>query len=431
MGRLLVITLLLALVGQGGVAQTDEPPLVVPFAPIPPFMYRAPDGARTGFMVELSEMIGAEIGVEIDYLDLDDAPAVVAAQASGQSQMIAGLVQLPFLTQTNLYAAEVAREELRIAVLESRRTELANGPMAGLRIAVLEPVVGPVEPLLSRNIRMDFEAPPGALMALLTDQVDAVMLPPTVVYYLARQAGLDGRIAFVGEPLWTNERRVVVHQSRSHLLEPINAVLARLEEDGRLEELRQRYKISVPPPPPDVLTVGVIDFGIYSKVNDDGTFSGFSVEALGQLADRAGLELEFVEISNEEWSMGPGVGPYDILPQISINAERAARMDFTQPVESASYGIFMRRGETEGVTGLDDLQDLRVRAIRVSQSNQHAQEAGLPEIRPFETLKEMSDALRREEIDAVINLIEPFEALLKAEGATDEIEQVEPPYIVV
>ena len=49
-----------------------QEPLVVPFTKAPAFMERTVDGARTGFIVDLAELIGAEIGVPIAYLDVDE-----------------------------------------------------------------------------------------------------------------------------------------------------------------------------------------------------------------------------------------------------------------------------------------------------------------------------------------------------------------------
>ena len=406
-------------------------PLVVPFAPFPPFLFLDENGQRTGFIADLAETIGSEIGTPIEYLDVANAREWVAVQASGQTEMIPGVLKLPPLTGTNVFSREVAADVLRPAVLSSNQELLSSGILEGKRVAIVPPAVGSNEPILDQNIPVEYASPQAALFDLLSGQVDAVLLPPPVVYGLARDAGVDGRIAFIGDPLLEATRHVALHENRAELLGPINEAIARMEADGRLEALRQRYNVTIPPPPPDVLTVGVTDFGNYSIVNEDGTFSGFAVEALTDLAARARLQIEFVSITADEWRLGPGAGPFDMLPQISISPERAAVMDLTTPIERGSFSIFVRAGEGVGIEGLDDLVQLRVGVQEVSRSSREAVEAGVEQIFIYETLEEMTRALDAGDIDAFLYSTRTAQEVIGQQGLADRLVAVQPPYIVV
>jgi len=78
---LALVSLLLGLPMHLSAQDTPEP-LVVPFASIPPFGLRDHNGDRSGFIVDLAEMIGSEIGVPIDFVDVVDSTQFVAAAAT-------------------------------------------------------------------------------------------------------------------------------------------------------------------------------------------------------------------------------------------------------------------------------------------------------------------------------------------------------------
>ena len=247
--RILAIVLLMLGFGQELQSQTTPAePLVVPFASFPPFQYLNEDGQRSGFMVDLAELIGAEIGVPIAYLDVPNARAWVAAQVRGDTQLLPGVVQLPPLGSTNVYSTRVATDVLRPAVQVNNDALIASGVLSGQRVGVVPPSEGASEPVLSANTKVEFGNPHTALMQLLSGNVDALLAPPAVLYAIARKARLEGRIAFIGEPLRISPRYIALHNSRSELLAPINAAIARIESDGRLEAIRQRHNITLPPP---------------------------------------------------------------------------------------------------------------------------------------------------------------------------------------
>ncbi|MEO1613150.1 MAG: transporter substrate-binding domain-containing protein [Pseudomonadota bacterium] len=228
--RLLYALSLLVISATPLSAQEDaSSPLVVPFAQFPPFLFLDEDGDRTGFIVDLAEMLGSEIAVPIEYLDVPNAREGVAAQASGGSQLLPGVLKLPQLRATSLFSREVAADVLRPAVLASNAELIELGMLNGKRVAVVPPVIGSADPVLDQNISVEFASPQEAVIALLAAKVDAVLLPPPVVYGIAREAGFDGRIAFIGDPLQSATRHIALHESRASLMPAINAAVARME----------------------------------------------------------------------------------------------------------------------------------------------------------------------------------------------------------
>jgi len=144
---LALVSLLLGLPMHLSAQDTPEP-LVVPFASIPPFGLRDHNGDRSGFIVDLAEMIGSEIGVPIDFVDVVDSTQFVAAQASGQSNFLPGILPLSELVETNVFSDQVAIDELRPAVLTKNLASAKEQGLVDLRVAVVPPTASSNHPVL-------------------------------------------------------------------------------------------------------------------------------------------------------------------------------------------------------------------------------------------------------------------------------------------
>ena len=412
--------------------ETSPEPIVVPFFVLPPFMELDSDGNRTGFFIDLARQIGAEIQVPLEFVDVGSIEAAIKAQISGRTTMVAGITSLPALELTSLFSDAVATDRVRLSVVRGRGTELSSFQNNERRIGIVPPTENEKDrAVLAGNQAVEFASIEAAILGLLVGEIDALLMAETAVFNIARRAGIDGRLQFADPPIREIDRVVVLHNSRSDLLAPINAAIARMEADGRLEDLRRQYGIVVPPPPPDVLTVGITDFGQYTVVNNNGSFSGFSYDVFVDLAELAALELEFVALTGEEWSRAIQEGIVDALPQLSISSERAAIMDFTLPLERSAFGIFTRAGEASAIRGLDDLHDLTVGVQEVSRSNRDAREAGLPNLLTFGNLQELTDALAAETIDAFLYSVAPVQAEIDSGTSAVRIEMIDPPYLRV
>lgn len=84
------------------------------------------------------------------------------------------------------------------------------------------------------------------------------------------------------------------------------AVRGAIQADGTMTALLTAWNILPAVPPPEVLTVGLAEFAPYQVSRPDGTMTGYGVETLRTVARRAGLTLEFRQISSEDWAPAPG-----------------------------------------------------------------------------------------------------------------------------
>jgi len=353
----------LALSTGAAVAAEDAPrydKVVMPWGNVPPLLMRGEDGAPTGFAVELARLVADEVGFELELKYYGPIPDIAAAQASGETDMLVAVGMGPVFQPTNMASRPISEVQVRLAIPIERADSFDPDNLAGLRIGAVPPTIAADPALFPAATLVEQPGPEEALISLLSGDVDAVSYPVNVLFAMTRATRLDGRIAFVGDPLKTIQRVIVLHESRAELLDPVNVALEKFEADGTLEQLRAKYLISNPAPVPDVLTVGVHHVPPFVDMAADGTATGFGVEVLEDLMDLAGLRFRYQPITDEEFGQGPRDGVADIVPMMAWNAARETRMDFTFPTHRVPFSIFTLADAPQRPQSLDDLAGLRV-----------------------------------------------------------------------
>ncbi len=92
--------------------------------------------------------------------------------------------------------------------------------------------------------------------------------------------------------------------------------------------------------PAELLRVGIKQAVPFSIRDEDGTWSGISVELWREVAKDLGYRYEFVELPLEELLTSVEVGDVDVaLGAITATADREQRMDFTHPYFNSGLGI--------------------------------------------------------------------------------------------
>lgn len=412
-------------------AQQSPDPLVVGVISFPPFIQTDTDGRRSGYMIDLAREIADEIDVPIEFREFDGIGPFFQAQIQGETHLMAGVAALPPLLATNTLSQPIAKARVRIAVRSEDKTVHSEGPLSGIRLGFVPPTVGADEKaVLDQNTAVEFSSTDSAIMGLLTKTVDALLIAEVAVFSTARRGRLDHRIALVGPPVREFDRVVAVHDSRKDLQPAINEAIARISADGRLSDLRRKYFLELPPLAPDVLRVGVFHFPPFQVVQEDGSFTGLSVENLRELASRAGIAVSFEEITLDQWREGPQPGSYDMLPQVGVDAERSARMDFSYPVDEASFSIFTRVGEADGIASLDDLADRKVGVQQANLAYRIAREHGNLDLILAKDPDDLLETLLDGRSDAILYPTLHIQTSAQKLGVTDKIHEVTPPFFI-
>ncbi|WP_370313098.1 transporter substrate-binding domain-containing protein [Sagittula sp.] len=433
--RLLVRVLLAAAVALihafPAAAQTAaEDRVVVPWGPLSG-VYEQTDIGLTGFFAELALEIGSRADLEVEFRRYPTYPAALAAQAAGETDMIAGVVDLPILRGNVLLSEPIAETAVYLFVRSEARSDTTMESMAGRRIGVLRDTAwSDLADLQGRAEVVAFDTVSAAFAALLVGQVDGVVALHKAGVDFLRKSRLDYRIRIGGEPLRRELHYVALSPDRADLMPRINRALDGMRADGTLADLLQWWNMVPPEPAPEVLTVGVTHFPPYQVVNGDGTFTGYGVETLRGLAARAGLALQYKGITVEEWAQGPGPGRYDLLPPISVTGEKQQTMDFSIPIQQSPYAIFMRAGEGEDVKGLDDLEGRPVGVRENNYAAQLAQNHGGLTLSTYPDEFGLFDGLLRGEVDAVLYASVPAREALARSGRSQDVREIQPPFEV-
>ncbi|WP_108259313.1 substrate-binding periplasmic protein [Mangrovicoccus ximenensis] len=346
--------------------------LSVPWVDWPGAYEKDEHGKLTGFYAELARAVAEEAGFELIFVEFASPKAALVAQRTGVTDLLAGPPELPIL-DTNIASDPVGETAVYLFVPEREGPAPTIEDMRGRRIGVIGETDGADLGHLGGRAGevVAFTDARDAFGALIMGKIDGVVTAYKMATDLLRQTRLDYRVRTVDPALRSDDLHVMLSPRRAALAPKVNAAIAALSESGKLARLLEHWNIRRPAAVPPVLTVGVTHFPPYQVVRGDGTVTGYGVEALRQLADRAGLRLHFTPISSDDWARGPSGGSYDLLPPLSITESKQEVMDFTIPLQQSPYSIFVRKGEGQGIAGLGDLAGMRVAIAANSWARQH------------------------------------------------------------
>ncbi|WP_420003029.1 transporter substrate-binding domain-containing protein [Arenibacterium sp. LLYu02] len=405
-------------------------PLVVPWTEAPPLMGRDDEGNPEGFSIDLARALAEILGRELEFKFYNSIPEVVAAQNQGEAQLLSGVATGPALEPNNLVSDPVARVQIRLGVPVENMAHFSGDQLEASRIAVVPPTLGSDPALLPGATLVPFTTPESALLSVLNGANDAIAYPVSALFSMMRAARLDGRLGFVGGPILDSTRHVILHKSQADLLPEINAAIADLEANGKLEDLRIRYLMNIPEPVPEVLTVGIHRVPPFVDLTEDGEPTGFGVEVLQDLADLAGLQLTFKQITDAEFGRGPRAGAFDLVPMMASNEDRATRMDFTFSTHRVPFSIFTLKTTEAAPETLADLRGLTVAVEKGKNTAQLAEDFGGLTLVYVEGKDGTMNALLSGEAQALLSPTDAFWTHVTERGTAEQFKASAEPFWV-
>jgi polar amino acid transport system substrate-binding protein len=144
----------------------------------------------------------------------------------------------------------------------------------------------------------------------------------------------------------------------------------------------------------------------WQNQTEAGTFEGFEVDIVNEIARRMGREVEIQPYDFRALFVATASGRADmVISSLTITDERLAEQSFTQPYVSGALGIGTTAGA--GIDSLDDLNGRIVGAIATSFGEAYVQERqaeiGFAELRSYDTVANMLTDLQAGRVDAVVN----------------------------
>jgi polar amino acid transport system substrate-binding protein len=216
-------------------------------APYPPFIIGTPeDPDFTGYEIDLFNAVADQLGYEVEYTNTgfntifrDTAnglfdTAVASSTIDAEREQVVDFTD-PFYAASNALLVSEGSDIQSVDDLSGKIVGTQDGTTQE-KFATNETDAGEVR---------GFPQGPDAISALVTGQVDAVIIEqPVAADAVEKQGGVE-----IVEELETGELfGWSVAPDNDSLREAFNEALATLKEDGTMEDLYQQYFNTAPPP---------------------------------------------------------------------------------------------------------------------------------------------------------------------------------------
>lgn len=143
-------------------------------------------------------------------------------------------------------------------------------------------------------------------------------------------------------------------------------------------------------------------FAPFEYTDDDGNLVGFDVDLMNAIAEKAGIEFEWVNVPFDSVLAGLSECQYDAaIAAISISDERKQSMLFSTPYLDAGLVVVVNK-ETTDIAGIDDLAGKSVAAQLGTTGEMVAQEIAEVDYKPYDSYELAFLELANKGVDAVI-----------------------------
>ena len=162
-------------------------------------------------------------------------------------------------------------------------------------------------------------------------------------------------------------------------------------------------------------------------VNEDGNPTGFAIDVMDAVAERAGLSVKY--IIKETWTEVSETlqnGKADLIPNLGISEKRKSYALFASPVETFRISLFAR-ADSKDLVGLSDLSGHKVGAVEFNIAARLLKPRLGTNLEIFPSFQEALFSLLSGTVD-VIAFPEPVALkLARAAGVDDRIKVIGAP----
>jgi len=158
------------------------------------------------------------------------------------------------------------------------------------------------------------------------------------------------------------------------------------------------------------IKVGVLNNTTFAYQDGDGTWFGIDVECMIKIAQKAGLDIEFVDSSNDPAFMeNLDRGTYDIVADVVKTEARASRYLFSdEAIGNTNNTLTVRADDDRWDYGnIIQLSSMKIGVISTYANNAEfrqwcVEHSVTPQIVEYQSLNEMSSALKGGQLDGAV-----------------------------
>lgn len=198
------------------------------------------DGEYVGFDIDMWKIIADELDLEYELRPMDFNGIIPGLQTGQVDVALAGITIRPDRAEVIDFSDGYYESGFRIMVpTDSDITGSDDLADKTLAVRTGTSAADYARENFTETELRQFPNIDNAYLELRTGRVDAAMHDtPNVLYYIAT-AG-DGQVKAVGEQMMAHEYGIAFPKG-SELVEPVNAVLASMREDGRYDEIHAKW----------------------------------------------------------------------------------------------------------------------------------------------------------------------------------------------
>ena len=227
------------LAGCGSSSGDDNTLVMATNATFPPYEYVEGDEI-VGIDPEIAAAIADELGMELQIEDVD-FDSIVAGVASGKYDMgMAGMTVDPDRLESVNFSDSYATGIQSIIVKEGSPIQSADDLSSSTKIGVQQGTTGAQYAAddYGQDAVVNFNKGADAVQALVTDKVDCVIIDnEPAKSFVEANPGLK----ILDTEYAVEDYAICVAKDNDELLDKINDALAKLKEDGTLDEIINKY----------------------------------------------------------------------------------------------------------------------------------------------------------------------------------------------
>lgn len=242
----LILTLVLAACGQNndsGNGEAGEGKKVLTMgtsADFAPFESRNTTGEVEGFDIDLAKYIADELGYELEIKDMKFDGLIGALQAKRVDLVLSGMSATEKRAQNVDFSTQYHHSgEMFITLKDSEVTSLEQlkGKTVGVQLGTIQEEGARK---LQETVDFEIKAVDNAtllIQELQSNRIDVAYLDKSVATGYIKEQGLAG----FDDPTTSSPGMAAAFPKGSELVDEVNQVLKKMEENGKLDELKAKW----------------------------------------------------------------------------------------------------------------------------------------------------------------------------------------------
>jgi len=265
-----------------------------------------------------------------------------------------------------------------------------------------------------------------AVAALKAGQIEAVIMAYSNAVYVAKH---NPELWYLPEPVEKEDMAVGVRKGNDELLAAVNRIIAELQDDGTLEDMKRRwFKQDLSPYEQVDLAVpasgAILKVGVSATreplcfTDEKGRITGYDGELARRISAKLGRPVEFWDMKFSALIPALQSGKIDLAISMAPTGERKKSINFSQPVFASAQVMLVKKApgaeRSSETVSLDDLDGKRVAVYSGSIHDTFvASRYPKAEIKRFDSTADIVLALKNKKVDVAFYDLTAAKILLK------------------